>query len=195
MKINLPSLKSNPPTIEHKTNQPLPSMNPTQEEVNNPHQSQPSQQKTTDYGSDGSHIDELIGRAETDEQSEAHQRTSSSHMISADDFYKMFGGGFTFFGHMTKVEPFKMVENMPSSRPASDALYETILDIPALHFLLNPMRHSKWIGRAFVIGVFGNDLKKAVFEFKRAEYESQGVETPPSDTSTPNEDIPNLGGA
>ncbi len=73
-------------------------------------------------------------------------------MLGKDEFFKLFVGGFTVAGALTQLKSLKVEETDEKARAASDALYETISDIPALHFLLEPQ--GKWMGRVVCIGMF-----------------------------------------
>ena len=46
-----------------------------------------------------------------------------------------------------------MTSSFPSLPPAAAAVYDTIREMPSLHFLLRP--GGKWMQRAFALGAFG----------------------------------------
>ena len=77
---------------------------------------------------------------------------ASSTMISKENFHTLFCGGFTAASHMTKLKSMAVDASDGGAIACTEALYDTILDIPALHFLLNP--YNKWFERAIVIGAF-----------------------------------------
>lgn len=71
----------------------------------------------------------------------------------------------TFLGLQTLVEAPKS----DAARPAADAIYDSLVETPALHFLLKP--GNKWIGRAVVIGAYAGPVVvgcKAELAAKRA---------------------------
>ncbi|PZO86540.1 MAG: hypothetical protein DI626_06285 [Micavibrio aeruginosavorus] len=75
-----------------------------------------------------------------------------SSAIDKDGFHKMFVGGFTVFSIVTHLRSLKVEAEDGTARAASDAIYDTIQDVPALHFLLEPQ--GKWMGRVACIAAF-----------------------------------------
>lgn len=85
-------------------------------------------------------------------EAEALGLQTQAAMLDQESFHKVFCGGFTAVGHMTGLESLKVDEQDEKAVACTNALYETILDVPMLHFLLMPQ--SKWLGRAVAIGMF-----------------------------------------
>ena len=73
--------------------------------------------------------------------------------ISKDEFYVGVAALMQFGGVATKLKslPIKPEEE-EDARLAVDALYDTAVDVPWLHFLVEP--GNKWVQRALCIGVF-----------------------------------------
>jgi hypothetical protein len=72
--------------------------------------------------------------------------------LGKDEFFNIFVACFQLSSHMTQLKSLMVSEGNGAARNCSDAVYDCILDIPALHFLLDPQ--SKWAARAFAIGCF-----------------------------------------
>lgn len=82
----------------------------------------------------------------------ARDKVTSSGMMTYEAFDQLFCTTFLISGHATG---FKTLTDAPalSSRPdATRAMYDAILDTPALHFIINPQ--SLWMQRAFAMGAF-----------------------------------------
>lgn len=94
------------------------------------------------------HFDHLIEGAA---QAEAAASAPPSSRISKDEFHKLFIGGFKAAHHITRLQSLNVPDD-GAAQAASAALYETIVDIPLLHFMLNP--GGKWGQRIVAIGVF-----------------------------------------
>lgn len=97
-----------------------------------------------------SHFDDLI--AEEEPQGAGAILAENGAVLSEDDFHKVFVLCFTVSHNVTKLNSLKVEDGDGSARNCSKAIYDTILEIPALHFLLNPS--GKWGQRAFMIGSF-----------------------------------------
>lgn len=122
------------------------------------------------------HFDTLIDGAEQAERVEAHQAATST-MLQKDDFRILFVRGFGAVSMLTKREAFRLPNEHVSADLANecaDAVYGTIRDIPALHFLLHP--GNKWMERAFIVSMFSLGMVRAV----EAE---RGKAAPPADFS------------
>jgi hypothetical protein len=82
----------------------------------------------------------------------------STAVLDADAFYQVFRGMVALPNVLIglqgepPLQALQVDEGNPSARAASDALYETIQDVPALHWLLAP--ESVWLKRALTIGAF-----------------------------------------
>ena len=96
------------------------------------------------------HIDALIEGATVAET--AATAPPAPVMIGADDFTKMFFAGFNVAHGVTGLQSLKIPEGDSGAVACAQALHETIMDIPALHFLLMPQ--GKWIPRIMAIAAF-----------------------------------------
>lgn len=126
---------------------------PTPDTLNSPpKQSQPeqadvSQVSSTDAAPD--HFDDLL---QGPSAPSGGGTVLPSNMLDKESFHKVFVGVFNVASVLTHLQSLKVANDDGNGRAASDALYETILDIPALHFLLEPQ--GKWAGRIMCIGMF-----------------------------------------
>lgn len=160
----------------------------TMEQPSSPHQSQTSQPSPSEEVSSEDlsaekassdtapdHFDDLIQGEETAEHVEQVAQASST-MMSKENFHTLFCGGFTAASHMTKLQSMAVDASDGGAIACTEALYDTILDIPALHFLLNP--YNKWFERAIVIGSFtipmAGAVGKEMKEKKAAKQSSKG---------------------
>lgn len=87
-------------------------------------------------------------------------------MVGQDEFYEgYFCGTFKVLSLIKPYQTFKMVDKVEYSREASDAIYETIVEVPFLHFLLSP--EGKWAERVMSVGLFGMALNSTLEKEKR----------------------------
>ena len=126
-----------------------------------PYQSEPQASEMPYDGSLPSdlpdHFDELIGEAEI---SLGIKPAPSHAMLSADDFHKVFVGGFNFSHHISGLKSLKVDGNHDAARDASKAIYDTIIDVPMLHFILKP--GGKWMERGFAVAAFTFPMAQAL---------------------------------
>lgn len=98
-------------------------------------------------------------------------------MLSADDFCKVFVGGFNAAHHLTGLRALKIEQGDGAAQDAAKAIYDTILEVPALHFMLRP--GGKWLERALAVGMFALPMARAVkaelLERRRPVMKSPGV--------------------
>lgn len=97
------------------------------------------------------HFDDLINE-EGAEDFSAAPRGPSGGFISKEDFHKVFVTGFVGAHHLTKLQSLKVNPDDGAAIDASSAIYDSIMDIPALHGMLKT--DGKWWGRILAIGVF-----------------------------------------
>lgn len=87
-------------------------------------------------------------------------------LLAPDEFFVAFRalvGAPNIVLYGRGVEPLRtlqIAENDPAARAASDALYETCLDVPWMRFLIQP--ESKWAQRSLVVGSFAVGLVQGV---------------------------------
>jgi hypothetical protein len=145
-----------------------------------------------------SDLDASAGFEEVEDDPTEDAPQAATAVLDADAFYQVFRGMVALPNVLIglqgepPLQALQVDEANPSARAASDALYETIQDVPALHWLLAP--ESVWLKRALTIGAFVVPTAMAA----RAEYgerqaarraDRQGSEEPaqgfPSDNPPP----------
>lgn len=94
------------------------------------------------------HFDDLISAAPDAEPVSAVDTT----LLNVDEFHKIFCLGFNVASSVTRLKSLAVDANDGAAKGCSAAIYETCLEIPALHFLLQP--GGKWGGRILAIGAF-----------------------------------------
>ena len=120
------------------------------------------------------HFDDLINEAASD-LGIAAAPAATSNMLSPDDFHKLFVGGFKAGHKLTGLQSLKLDDGDEGARDCAYAIHETIVDVPMLHFILQP--GNKWLDRAFAIGLFTVPMAISV----RAELAARrSPPTPPS---------------
>lgn len=75
----------------------------------------------------------------------------------------LFVKGLSGVSMLTGIDSLRLPNGHVDIRAAedcADAIYGTILDVPALHFLLHP--GNKWMERAFVVTMFSMGMVKAI---------------------------------
>lgn len=132
------------------------------------------------------HFDSFI--EEDIQTTESIEEGLSPAHLRREDFKMIFIKGFGGLSRLTKRKAFKIPNSdvdVEDAHACADAIYDTILDIPALHFLLNPS--NKWIERSFSITMFTIGMRAAL-RTERAETvkEEQGAQ--PARSSTPSQD-------
>ena len=98
-----------------------------------------------------SHFDELLDAPEVSNENSAVARIDTT-ILSEDDFHKVFCLVFNVGSSVTRLSSLKVDESDAAAKGCSKAIYETCLEIPALHFVLQP--GGKWGGRILAIGAF-----------------------------------------
>lgn len=141
---------------------------PTPEASQPPHQENHSLPESSE-NSEPSHFDSLIENAGAEEI--AASTAPPPGILSEDDFHKVFCTGFNIASKMSGLKSLEVNETDGAARGASHALYETISDIPALHFILQP--GGKWGQRALLIGAFAVPMALSV----RAEIAGRHAQT------------------
>lgn len=105
------------------------------------------------------HFDSLIHDTSQDKIDTAIGE-SGSIKIGKEEFYKMFLFCFTAGHNVTKLNSLIVKESDGGALNCSNALYETIDEIPALHFILNPS--GKWGARIISIVLFALPMAQNV---------------------------------
>lgn len=78
-----------------------------------------------------------------------------------DSFIGLHGIAATVSGKQCLALPNSRVD-LKTAGDVADTFYETILDVPVLHFILKP--GNKWLGRALVMGVYVQGMRAAMLE-------------------------------
>ncbi len=105
------------------------------------------------------HFDELIASETKAEQAQQAQ-VATAAMLGPNEFHAVFCVGFSTASHMTGLKSLEVNKDDAAAQNCTRALYETIQDIPLLHFLLQPQ--NKWFERAIAIGAFAVPMAAAV---------------------------------
>lgn len=96
-----------------------------------------------------SHFDDLLN---TPEAAPAAAALPPGTM-GKDEFHTMFVGGFKAGHLLTGLQSLHIgPEREGSAQACSHAIYDSIVDCPSLHFMLEP--RNKWWSRAIAIGAF-----------------------------------------
>lgn len=80
--------------------------------------------------------------------------------LSKDDFHELFCGGFEAASLITDLKSLHVEKTDGKAKAASAALYDTINEIPALRFILQPQ--GKIAQRVLVLGVFFGGMARNV---------------------------------
>lgn len=154
-------LNQNPFQPEAPEAQPSPQPNPSSEGLDN--YSATSSDETA-------HLDKLL-EAEAAGEVEAQFEAAAAVRLGKEEFHKVFITGFKITHGMSGYKCFDVQEGDPAARECAGALYDTIVDIPALHFILEP--RSKWLGRIIAIGAFTLPMGRAFAEEKRSKMQAR----------------------
>lgn len=138
-----------------KQTQPEPYWNKS--EIIQPEEAQPDLSQGLENSSQSeapTHFDDLIGAASSSENDGAGAGSipPADKMLSREDFHKLFVGGFKAGHHLSGLQSLMLEDGNEAARDCAYALHETIVDIPMLHFILQP--GNKWLDRAFAVGLF-----------------------------------------
>lgn len=110
------------------------------------------------------HFDDLIGDVSGSDVKTA-QVVSGANIMTKDEYATFFRGGFKFARHMSGIKSLDITpQNEEAAKGAADAVYETIMDIPSLHWMLDKALFGKWGERAFAIAAFSIPMAMAVKE-------------------------------
>lgn len=154
-------------TEAEETEQPL-----SVEAVKKPHQDQQSVQpsETSSEGQESqSSIEDIDiepssfehwSEEEEKQTEEVLREEASSNMLKPEDFHALFCVGFGTASHITGLKSLSVDKADGGAVACTRALYDTIQDIPMLHFMLMP--HGKWLERAVAIGAFTIPMAGAV---------------------------------
>lgn len=130
------------------------------------------------------HLDQLINDFEDTEKTVNTQRQiNSGTLISKDVFIGLIFGAADF-GKNFKPE-YKSLQMLDSGNIAAvnafEVLYDCILDVPQLHWMLNP--GGKWAQRGFALGMFFVPFSFVLYK------DIRGVDSKKTDVSKKKEHI------
>jgi hypothetical protein len=100
---------------------------------------------------------------------------AAAGLFDRETFFAAFVQGQTIAGTFLGLQTLIQAPKSDGARPAADAIYDSLVETPALHFLLKP--GNKWIGRAVVIGAYAGPVVigcKAELAAKRAAARDAG---------------------
>lgn len=104
--------------------------------------------EATTPGLDTAHFDDVIGKAP---ETVAGQGAAST-LLSKEDYHALICGCLKTGSILTGFKSLDIDPNDERNRKGTGAIYETISEIPALAFMLNPQ--SKWLDRTLSIALF-----------------------------------------
>jgi len=105
------------------------------------------------------HFDEMLNEPKGAASYEG-ENLDRSQILSGDDFHELFCVGMNTASAVMQIKSLSVQKEDEACRNATRAMYETILDIPSLRFMLQPQ--NKWLERAIAIGVFTVPMAQAV---------------------------------
>ncbi len=116
---------------------------------------------------------------------ESVQQETLAALLTADEFHERLCSIYVMAGRMPplvigkpELQALIQAGGDPLARPASDALYETLLELPWMHWLLE-RKSSVW-ARLAIVGAFGISVGSAVrAEIKVTWAEPEKREAPP----------------
>lgn len=135
-----------------------------------------------------SHFDDLITSAEKVEAEQEFNEVSSS-MVTLEQFQQSFTGLHGLASSLSGIKAIALPNSGVSQEVADQtaiALYETIMDIPMLHFMLQP--GNKWLGRSFVMLAYVQGMRIAIREELGAK-QKKTQQTKPQAQQPPKGDI------
>lgn len=116
----------------------------------------PPQQESAEASPAGSiepdHFDDLLDAPEIGAIEGGHGGGLPPGMLGKDEFFKVFCMVFKVASIGANLKSMKVDPHDEAARAASDAVYETCAEIPALHFILQPQ--GRVMGRIVAIGMF-----------------------------------------
>lgn len=114
--------------------------------------SQPQESPGTSAGSEsGEHLDGIVLPPENEGDAPGASPAGDG-FVPLDVFQQGFDLTFTLLGQLTGLETLKLAPSSDAARPASQAIYETCVEVPWLHWLIRP--EGRWLQRVFTVGAF-----------------------------------------
>lgn len=149
------------PFQKEATNQLQETLNQSQSEASQQEEALQQELRTSSQATTTSpdHFDDLLGL----EQPAAPE--PSNILLTQDQFRQSFIGLHGMTSSFTGLKSIALPNNRINEGTANeiaDTFYETILDIPMMHFMLQPS--NKWLGRAICIGIYVQGMRGAISE-------------------------------
>lgn len=129
---------------------------------------------------EATHFDNLIGVPETDGTIQKEDGTIRPPQMTREEFHKAFCLVFNVTSSITRLKSLSVDPKDGAALGASEAIYDTAAEIPALNFLLQP--GGKWGGRALMVGAFALPMAHSVKE-ELAQRSGAGAVKKPEDTA------------
>jgi len=132
--------------------------------------------------SDGSHLDE-IAVDDPDAAPPVEPESigvGSDGFITPEAFHQGFLFGFVCAGELLNLDTLRGAAKRETAEPASRAIYDTIRDMPSLHFMIQP--GAVWFKRLMTIGAFVMPL---AVECTREIKQARANVAPPSTDGEP----------
>tara|TARA_B100001989_G_C24541525_1_gene467882 strand:- start:1515 stop:2096 length:582 start_codon:yes stop_codon:yes gene_type:complete len=129
-----------------------------QEELSGQQNTSSQQTNEADY------FDDLINDHET-AQAEEQQEQVKATMLTKEQFIQSFFGLHGAAAAVTGIQALALPNsriNHATGSEIAEMFYETILDIPILHFMLYP--ENKWLGRGVMMIVYVQGMRGAIAE-------------------------------
>lgn len=121
-----------------------------------PSQSHPPQQSEEDFRPSSTdvpeHFDVLFDGPDLPGGGNPPGEPPGPAILGKDEFFLVFIGGFKVAAIVTHLKSVEVNQDDRTARAACDAIYDTLNEIPALRFMLEPQ--GKWMGRVMAIGMF-----------------------------------------
>lgn len=165
----------------------LPSSDPSSPDPSSPDPSNPSPPETNpgNSGSTTEHLDRIVlpgAEAAAAPPGDEPPAAPPGGIVGKDEFFTAFRALFAApnvwraYKGRAALQSLKIEADDAAARQASDALYDTCLDVPWLRWLLAP--ENKWLERAVVIGTFAYARGTAVsVELRRDPAPSPAIDT------------------
>lgn len=184
MAVKIRSAKAeSPPESPSESPSPSPPESPSE----SPSPSNQSFGSNSDGDDDTAHLDALAAELRGDAPGDAAPEpdvpsgagVGADGLLTRETFAQLVGIAFSFGGDAAKLDTLKTAPGRDTFAPAVAALYDTIRDVPALHFLLKPS--NVWMQRAFVVAAFAVPVASGC----RAELSARRAATAPTPSAEP----------
>ena len=100
------------------------------------------------------------------------------YLVSREVFYVGFCKAQKMAGLGLEIKTLVLAPELDEGREASDAIYDTAAETPALHWMLNPS--GKWIPRLAAIGMYSMVLKAGLVQEAKARKAAKAAAEEPA---------------